>query len=112
MEGNLSSRKLRLSLIHIFKIVFRRLLYGTSVRALIGRGSIYLPYRKGFCALTRTASFSGEDGSVLATDTSGKQVTAPSVAISNDVKAEQVLADSLAKINHKVQMCIRDRSGR
>ena len=39
----------------------------------------------------------------MATDTIGKQVTAPSVAISNDVKAEQVLADSLAKINHKVQ---------
>ena len=49
-------------------------------------------------------SFSGDDGSVLATDTIGKQVTAPSVAISNDVKAEQVLADSLAKINHKVQV--------
>ena len=49
-------------------------------------------------------SFSGDDGSVLATDTLGKQVTAPSVAISNDVKAEQVLADSLAKINHKVQV--------
>jgi hypothetical protein len=48
--------------------------------------------------------FSGDDGSVLATDTIGKQVTAPSVAISNDVKAEQVLADSLAKINHKVQV--------
>ena len=47
---------------------------------------------------------SGDDGSVLATDTIGKQVTAPSVAISNDVKAEQVLADSLAKINHKVQV--------
>ena len=49
-------------------------------------------------------SFSGDDGSVLATDTIGKQVTAPSVAISNDVKAEQVLADSLARINHKVQV--------
>ncbi len=50
-------------------------------------------------------SFSGDDGSVLATDTIGKQVTAPSVAISNDVKAEQVLADSLAKMNgHKVQV--------
>ena len=47
-------------------------------------------------------SFSGDDGSVLATDTIGKQVTAPSVAISNDVKAEQVLADSLARVNHKV----------
>lgn len=43
-------------------------------------------------------------GSVLATDTIGKQVTAPSVAISNDVKAEQVLADSLARVNHKVQV--------
>ena len=49
-------------------------------------------------------SFSGDDGSVLATDTIGKQVTAPSVAISNDVKADQVLADSLAKINHKMQV--------
>ena len=49
-------------------------------------------------------SFSGDDGSVLATDTIGKQVTAPSVAISNDMKAEQVLADSLARINHKVQV--------
>jgi len=49
-------------------------------------------------------SFSGDDGSVLATDTIGKQVTAPSVAISNDVKAEQVLADSLARVNHKVQV--------
>ena len=48
--------------------------------------------------------FYGESGNVLATDTIGKQVTAPSVAISNDVKAEQVLADSLAKINHKVQV--------
>lgn len=41
------------------QIVFRHLLYGTSVRVLIGRGSIYLPYRKDFCALTKTASFSG-----------------------------------------------------
>ena len=49
-------------------------------------------------------SFSGDEGSVLATDTIGKQVTAPSVAISNDVKADQVLADSLAKINHKMQV--------
>lgn len=49
-------------------------------------------------------SFSGDDGSVLAMDTIGKQVTAPSVAISNDMKAEQVLADSLARINHKVQV--------
>ena len=49
-------------------------------------------------------SFSGDDGSVLATDTIGKQVTAPSVAISNDTKADQVLADSLARINHKVQV--------
>ena len=48
-------------------------------------------------------SFS-DDGSVLATDTIGKQVTAPSVAISNDVKADQALADSLAKIDHKVQV--------
>ena len=39
--------------------VLRHLLYGTSVRVLIGRGSIYLPYRKDFCALTKTASFSG-----------------------------------------------------
>ena len=49
-------------------------------------------------------SFYGDDGSGLATVTIGKQVTAPSVAISNDVKAEQVLADSLARINHKVQV--------
>lgn len=49
-------------------------------------------------------SFSGDDGSVLATDTIGEQVTAPSVAISNDMKAEQVFADSLARINHKVQV--------
>ncbi len=49
-------------------------------------------------------SFSGDDGSVLATDTKSKQITAPSVAISNDMKAEQVLADSLARINHKVQV--------
>jgi hypothetical protein len=49
-------------------------------------------------------SFSGDDRSVLAADTIGKQVTAPSVAISNDMKAEQVLADSLTKINQKVQV--------
>ena len=56
------------------------------------------------CAAPAQHSFSGDDGSVLATDTIGKQVTAPSVAISNDVKAEQVLADSLARVNHKVQV--------
>jgi hypothetical protein len=39
----------------------------------------------------------------LATDTIGKQVTAPSVALSNELKADQALADSLAKIN-KVQV--------
>ena len=44
-------------------------------------------------------SFSGDDGRVLATDTIGKQVTAPSVEFSNDAKADQALADSLAKIN-------------
>ncbi|MDD3036319.1 hypothetical protein [Bacteroides sp.] len=44
-------------------------------------------------------SFSGDDGRVLAADTIGKQVTTPSVAFSNDAKADQVLADSLAKIN-------------
>lgn len=49
-------------------------------------------------------SFSGDDGSILATDTIGKQVTAPSVAISNDVKTEKALADSLVKINHKVEV--------
>ena len=48
-------------------------------------------------------SFSGDDGRVLATDTIGKQVTAPSVALSNELKADQALADSLAKIN-KVQV--------
>lgn len=44
-------------------------------------------------------SFTGDDGSVLVTDTIGKQVNTPSVALSNDVKADQALADSLAKIN-------------
>ena len=48
-------------------------------------------------------SFTGEDGRVLATDKIGKQVTAPSVALSNDVKADQTLADSLMKVN-KVQV--------
>ena len=48
-------------------------------------------------------SFSGDEGRVLATDTIGKQVTAPSVALSNELKADQALADSLAKIN-KVQV--------
>ena len=48
-------------------------------------------------------SFSGDDARVLATDTIGKQVTAPSVALSNELKADQALADSLAKIN-KVQV--------
>ena len=48
-------------------------------------------------------SFSGDDGRVLATDTIGKQVTTPSVALSNELKADQALADSLAKIN-KVQV--------
>ena len=49
-------------------------------------------------------SFSGDDGSVLAADTIGKQVTAPSVAISNDVKADQALVDSLARIDHKAHV--------
>lgn len=49
-------------------------------------------------------SFSGDDGSVLAADTIGKQVTTPSVAISNETKADQTLADSLTKINHKVEV--------
>ena len=37
-------------------------------------------------------SFSGDDGRVLATDTIGKQLTAPSVALSNELKADQALA--------------------
>ena len=49
-------------------------------------------------------SFTGDDGSVLAADTIGKQVTTPSVAISNEMKTDQMLADSLTKINHKVQV--------
>ena len=49
-------------------------------------------------------SFSGDGGSVLAADTIGKQVTAPSVAISNDVKADQALVDSLARIDHKAHV--------
>lgn len=49
-------------------------------------------------------SFSADDRSVLAVDTIGKQVTVPSVAISNEVKADQALADSLAGIDHKVQV--------
>ncbi len=48
-------------------------------------------------------SFTGDDGKVLATDTIGKQVTAPSVALSDEAKADQVLADSLQKMN-KVQV--------
>lgn len=48
-------------------------------------------------------SFSGDEGSVLAADTIGKQVTTPSVALSGE-KAEQALADSLARINHKVEV--------
>lgn len=48
-------------------------------------------------------SFTGDDGRMLATDTIGKQVTAPSVALSNDTKAEQALADSLMKV-HKVSV--------
>lgn len=44
-------------------------------------------------------SFSGEDEGILATDTIGKQVTSPSVALSSEVKSDQALADSLAKIN-------------
>lgn len=49
-------------------------------------------------------SFTGDDRSVLAADTIGKQVTAPSVAISNEIKSDQTLADSLTKINHKVRV--------
>lgn len=48
-------------------------------------------------------SFSVDEGSVLAADTIGEQVTAPSVALSGE-KAEQALADSLARINHKVEV--------
>ncbi|GAE17569.1 hypothetical protein IX321_000622 [Bacteroides pyogenes] len=44
-------------------------------------------------------SFTGEDRGILAVDTIGRQVTTPSVAISNDSKTESVLVDSLAKIN-------------
>lgn len=44
-------------------------------------------------------SFSGDDGRVLAADTIGKQITAPSVALSNETKADQALADSLTSIN-------------
>lgn len=40
-------------------------------------------------------SFPLNEGSVLATDTIGEQTGAPSVAISNDMKAEQALADTL-----------------
>lgn len=44
-------------------------------------------------------SFSGDDGRVLAADTIGKQITTPSVALSNEAKADQILADSLSKMN-------------
>ena len=43
-------------------------------------------------------SFSGNDNGMLAVDTIGKQVNTPSVAISTDSKADQVLTDSLAKV--------------
>lgn len=43
-------------------------------------------------------SFSGNDNGMLAADTIGKQVNTPSVAISTDAKADQVLTDSLAKV--------------
>lgn len=44
-------------------------------------------------------SFMVDDRRVLAADTIGKQVTAPSVALSNETKADQALADSLTKVN-------------
>jgi hypothetical protein len=50
-------------------------------------------------------SFSGGEGTtVLATDTIGKQVSAPSVAVSNDAKADQALADSLENMDHKAKV--------
>lgn len=47
-------------------------------------------------------SFTGEEQRMLAVDTIGKHVTAPSVAISNDAKVEHALADSLAKIDKRL----------
>ena len=44
-------------------------------------------------------SFTNGDDKMLAADTIGKNITAPSVALSNDAKIEQALADSLARIN-------------
>lgn len=44
-------------------------------------------------------SMSGNDSSVIAVDTIGKQMSAPSVAVSEDVKMERAhLADSLKKV--------------
>lgn len=43
-------------------------------------------------------SFSGNDNGMLTADTIGRQVNTPSVAISTDSKADQVLTDSLAKV--------------
>lgn len=48
-------------------------------------------------------SFTGDDERVLVVDTIGKQITAPSVALSNETKADQVLVDSLTSI-HKVSV--------
>lgn len=42
-------------------------------------------------------SFTEEEAGMLAADTIGKQVTAPSVAISNEMKTEPMPSDSLAK---------------
>ena len=55
-------------------------------------------------SVRRFAFTTGDEGRVLATDTIGKKVTAPSVAISNDVKADQALVDSLARIDHKAHV--------
>lgn len=53
-------------------------------------------------------SFSGDDGSVLAADTIGRQVTAPSVAISGDAKSESVLADSLVELSRRTPQAINE----
>lgn len=43
-------------------------------------------------------SFTVNESGILAADTIGKQVTVPSVAISDDAQAERALADSLSKV--------------
>lgn len=53
-------------------------------------------------------SFTGDDGRVLVADTIGKQVTTPSVALSNE-KADKILTDSLAKIASKVKVDVMNK---